>query len=106
MRVYTDSEVNQIRTILWLAKDISTTNEQVRKDLNELERRKDSVKTMDDLLNKHFTPQERALYVRHIDDGNTFEYLADEFELTPYQLREMWVTIEGRLKKLFARMGK
>jgi hypothetical protein len=47
------------------------------------------------------TAMEYKLYQRHIDDGNTFEYLADEFDVSANDLEAQFALIENKLREAF-----
>lgn len=54
-------------------------------------------KSIADILSR----EEMSLYQRHIDDGNTFEYLADEFETSANDLEVQFALIENKLREAF-----
>lgn len=47
------------------------------------------------------TPDELALYKRHIDDGNSLDSLTEEFDMTFKELHVWFQYIEFKLRKEF-----
>jgi hypothetical protein len=58
------------------------------------------VKTVKSIL--HTNSLDYLLYKRHVEDGNSFEYLADEFAVNPTVLATRFAVIEDKLREAFS----
>lgn len=55
------------------------------------------MKRIEDIL----TVEEYEIYKRHVDDGNDFDFLSEEFGEAPYFLQMRWAQIEDKLRRAF-----